>query len=324
VLERKLHIIHRTSDVFVDIAITENGIPVASDGVVRCDITFERPGSASVTISSADNPAWFDLQFPTTVNGIDMNVVRVNLGNAPAVALSGRWDSRVTIFDTLGSFDCGVFKVEFAQLGDGAPGIGGGGGGGETRFALTDHSLLCEMTDEVVGPGPIDTPAGAVIFFLNTIGSPVRGTLRLYIGHTFSVPNGISTQLEVDGGSVIGSQVQFTVPAVSNTALGFGWTQFDIEGVMVEIAGEWATGIPDVPANGDFEMSVELISGFAPSVGSNFGILGTWADPALTNIGFRILSSAGVWVFRVQFRDPITLEVFAAGLFTIDLDTIFL
>jgi hypothetical protein len=251
----------------------------------------------------------------------------VNLGNVPDPPAGGRWECRVTILDELSSFDCGVFNVEFPQqLGDAAPGIGGGGGGGETRFALSDHSLRCELTDEIAGAGAIDTPAGAFIFFMNTIGTPVRGTLRMYVGHTTSTGNGVSTELEVDGGDELGNQVfPVTVPAVGATGQGSGWSQFDIEGVMVEVAGEWATGDPSVPPSGDFEISVEMISGFAPSVTHNSGILGTWFDPATTNIGFRIVSSGGVvWVFRVQFRDPVTLAVFAVGLFTISLDTIFI
>jgi hypothetical protein len=291
---------------------------------VRCDLTFERAGSTSISFTSDDEPTWFDLQFPAVVNGREMNVVRVNLGNVPDPPAGGRWECRVTILDELSSFDCGVFNVEFPQqLGDAAPGQGGGGGEEETRFALSDHSILCEMTDEIVGPGAIDAPAGAVILFFNTIGVP-RGTLRMYIGHGTSTGNGVSTQLEVDGGNELGNETSLTVPAVGASGQGAGWSQFDIDGVMAEIAGEWASGDPSVPPPGDFEIAVELVSGHIPSVSSNTGIIGTWFDPDTANYGFRVVSSSGVWVFRVQFRDPVTLAVFAVGLFTIDLDTIFL
>jgi hypothetical protein len=118
-LERKLHLVHPLVDSFIEIAITENGLPVGSEGVIRCDLTFKRPGSTSVSFSSATNPTWFTLAFASIVNGRALNVIRVNLKDLPDPPANGRWKCNVTIRDALsvGGMTCGAFDVDMQRAG---------------------------------------------------------------------------------------------------------------------------------------------------------------------------------------------------------------
>lgn len=125
-LQRKLHSVYRSTDAFIEIQLHEDGLPVGSDGVLSCNLTFRRPGSEDVTISSDVQPSWFELQYPAVYRDRAINVIRVNLKDVPDPPGDGRWDCHVTIFDALssGGFHCGSFKVDLKSLLQGIEVIG--------------------------------------------------------------------------------------------------------------------------------------------------------------------------------------------------------
>jgi hypothetical protein len=100
-LERKLSVLVRGHDSIVEILLLEDGIPVDSTGVERCEIVFKRPGSADVTISSADSGqgSWFDFEYPLIINGEARTVIRANFRDLSDPPANGRWQCHVFIWD---------------------------------------------------------------------------------------------------------------------------------------------------------------------------------------------------------------------------------
>jgi hypothetical protein len=146
-LERKLHLIHPLVDSFIEIAVTENGLPVGSEGVIRCDLTFKRPGSTSMSFSSDTVPSWFTLAFPSIVNGKELNVVRVNLKDIPDPPANGRWQCHVTIWDALsvGGMTCGAFDVDIQR----SPGTAGSVGTGMAALPVAGFNFILGTDDGV-------------------------------------------------------------------------------------------------------------------------------------------------------------------------------
>jgi hypothetical protein len=146
-LERKLHLIHPLVDSFIEIALTENGLLVGSEGVIRCDLTFKRPGSTSVSFSSATTPTWFTLAFPSIVNGRALNVIRVNLKDVPDPPANGRWQCNVTIRDALsvGGMTCGAFDVDIQR----SPGTAGSVGTGMAALPVAGFNFILGTDDGV-------------------------------------------------------------------------------------------------------------------------------------------------------------------------------
>ena len=98
-LARNIYHVTKASNSPFPIALREDGLLVSSVGVTRCDLIFKKPGAASVNVSSSEDSTWFDLQHETVIDGIDTQVIRVDLNDT---ALDpGRYEVDVYVFDAV-------------------------------------------------------------------------------------------------------------------------------------------------------------------------------------------------------------------------------
>lgn len=114
-LQNHAYVVVRGKDSMIDIPLLQDGELVPSDGITRCDLAFHREGVADITISSATNAAWFNLQEAAVIDGLALRMVRANLKDLPTPPADGRyrvdvflWDSEATNGRLWGTVDVDV------------------------------------------------------------------------------------------------------------------------------------------------------------------------------------------------------------------------
>lgn len=198
-LERRLNIIVREHDSIVEILLLEDGVPIDSSGITRCDITFKRPGQSDVTFSStsAVSSYWFEFQREVLIDGAERLLIRCNFRDLPIPPINGRWTCYVYLWDAdeVDGRLWGTFEVEIR----GVPGV-----------SLTSRPYPIESLDSLnLG---IFAPTGGVIrkgFFHPTLIEEFDMAGRILEGLIFQVLRTYSNyppeELDLAGSILLGS-----------------------------------------------------------------------------------------------------------------------
>lgn len=99
-LERQLYKVVRGKDSPIEIPLLEAGAISESTEITRCDLTFRRDGVADITFSSDNDPSWFTLQDPESVDGQIKNIIEINLRQIPTPPANGRYEVDVYLWDS--------------------------------------------------------------------------------------------------------------------------------------------------------------------------------------------------------------------------------
>lgn len=99
-LANRLYRVDRGKDSIIEIVIQDEGKAVDSTQVTRCDLVFKRSGVADISFSSSVDASWFTLSDPEEVDGLDVNVIEINLRQLPDPPAAGRYRVDVHLWDS--------------------------------------------------------------------------------------------------------------------------------------------------------------------------------------------------------------------------------
>jgi hypothetical protein len=101
-LKERLYKVVRSQDSLIPIILRDDdGELEDSSSVTRVDLLFKREGYADYTISSSQDPTWFTLASPAVVNGVDLNIVLVNLRQIDTTPTDGRYTVDIFVWDAV-------------------------------------------------------------------------------------------------------------------------------------------------------------------------------------------------------------------------------